>query len=227
MFKSIVWSSTIDYPNQVSTVLFVGTCNWRCEYCYNRNLINNKSIDFDTEILPRLLDRKDFINHIVISGGECTCYNELENVIDKLIDNGFIIGIHTNGSNPKMLKKILPKISFVGMDIKCIDKHIDDFNTSSNMPYLHECGESIFALIESNKEYEFRTTLYPKYFNSIKEIQLIAVYLKNLGARKYVLQEYMNDFDKTLPHPYSKDYILKIVKECNKIIPTELKGYIE
>ena len=34
-------ASTIDYPNVISTVLFVGKCNWNCDFCYNRNLGSN------------------------------------------------------------------------------------------------------------------------------------------------------------------------------------------
>lgn len=207
-FKSIVWASTIDYPNEVSTVLFVGTCNWDCQYCYNNNLKNKPDIDFETEILPRLIDRKGFVNHIVISGGECTIYPELESVIDTLKNNGFKVGIHSNGSRPKVIQNILPKIDFIGMDIK---------TSGSNL-------ESAAMTVNSNTEYEFRTTLYPKYI-SINNCNIIARELKYIvGAKEWVLQQYTNEFNKQLINPYSKEEILKILEKCNKIIPTKLKG---
>ena len=68
-------ASTIDYPNEICTVLFVGKCNWNCEFCYNTNLVSETNIDFDKDILPKLLKRKNFINHVVISGGEISCYH--------------------------------------------------------------------------------------------------------------------------------------------------------
>lgn len=224
MFKSVVWASTIDYPDQVATVLFVGNCNWSCEYCHNVNIKNNKSIDFKSEILPRLLDRKDFIDHVVISGGECTCYTSLTEVIDILINNEFTVGIHTNGTNPKMLRKIIDNISFIGMDIKC-SNYKKYFNL--NEQELDNIKESIDVILNSDIEYEFRTTLFPKFFENKYDVFDIAKKLKKYGVEKYVLQEYVNDFNTSLINPWSKNYILEITKECNKIIKTELKGYIE
>lgn len=219
-FKSVVWSSTIDYPNEVSTVLFVGTCNWDCEYCYNKTLNKNKDIDFQTQILPRLIDRKAFVNHVVISGGECTLYPELEETINILIENGFIVGIHTNGSKPEIIKKILPKIKFIGMDIK------SDFNTCCSFFSLKETQNahlSMLIIIGSNIEYEFRTTLYPIYCNPIN-CETLAIELAMIGVKEWILQEYTNDFNNKLVKPYNKDYIKLIIDDCNKIIPTRLKG---
>lgn len=223
MFKSVVWSSTIDYPNQVSTVLFVGICNWDCKYCYNRNLINNQAIDFNQQILPKLIDRKTFINHIVISGGECTCYDGIGGVIKKLKEKGFIVGIHTNGSNFTMLKKIIHNIDFIGMDIKTstISRYEKISNSKINFSLL--C-ESVKFIIESNIQYEFRTTLYPLYVN-IYDCIMIAKLLKELNADKYVLQQYDNTFGDNNVKPYSITYLRDVQKQCNKIIPTILKGW--
>lgn len=224
MFKSVVWASTIDYPEQVATVLFVGNCNMSCEYCHNANLKDSKSIDFESEILPRLLDRKDFVDHVVISGGECTCYASLPPVIKTLVDNGFKVGIHTNGTNPNMLLGIIDNISFVGMDIKCSDyiKHLH----FSDIELMH-VYQSIELIIKSSIAYEFRTTLYPPYFESANDVVRIAKMLKDFGIKEYVLQEYSNEFDKSLIEPFRKSYILEIVGKCNKIINTKLKGHIE
>jgi pyruvate formate lyase activating enzyme len=216
-FKSVVWSSTIDYPNEVSTVLFVGTCNWDCEYCYNKSLKDNDDIDFQTQILPRLIDRKDFVNHVIISGGECTLYPELEETIDCLLNNGFIVGIHTNGSKPNVIEKILPKISFVGMDIK--GEYISCYSATS----VSNIDSSIYLINKSGIKSEFRTTLYPLYCN-LNSCKKTAKELKNMNVSEWVLQEYTNEFNKELIPPYDKDYILQIVRECNKILPTRLKG---
>ena len=219
-FKSVVWSSTIDYPNEVSTVLFVGTCNWDCEYCYNKNLNKNDDIDFKAQILPRLLNRKDFVNHIVISGGECTLYPELEETINILVENGFIVGIHTNGSKPEIIKKILPKIKFIGMDIK--GDYIL-YNTITSIWEVAQVYHSIYLINKNSIQSEFRTTLYPLYCN-IENCKMIAKELKNMNVKEWVIQEYTNDFNKNLINPYSKDYIRCIISECNKILPTKLKG---
>jgi pyruvate formate lyase activating enzyme len=219
-FKSVVWSSTIDYPNEVSTVLFVGTCNWDCEYCYNKSLNKNRNIDFKKQILPRLLDRKDFINHVIISGGECTLYSDLEETIDILNENGFIVGIHTNGSKPEVITRILPKIKFVGMDIK---GDIDIYKTIAPTIDILKVISSIEIISRSNIQSEFRTTLYPK-FCTLETCTNMVSMLRFLGVKEWILQEYTNDFNKGLISPYSKECISQIIKVCNKILPTRLKG---
>ena len=50
--------------------------------------------------------------------------------INLLYDNGFTIGIHTNGYTPEILEKIIGKIDYVGMDIK------NDFDN-----YDKNCGK--------------------------------------------------------------------------------------
>ena len=39
MIKSVIWSSMIDYPDNVCTTLFTGVCNFDCEFCYNKGLL--------------------------------------------------------------------------------------------------------------------------------------------------------------------------------------------
>ena len=218
MIKSIIWASMLDYPEQVSTTLFVGTCNWDCKYCHNKKIVDLEVIDFEIDVLPTLIERKDFINHVVISGGECTYWNKLIDVITTLKDLGFKIGIHTNGSNPKMLKSIINQIDYIGMDIKTSkNKYNQSVNCFVN---YNDILESIKIITESNVKYEFRTTLYPLHVNILDCCQ-IAKLLSDLGANKYVLQQY-KPIDDT--KPYSKEYVNYVVNECNAYIETIVRG---
>ena len=185
MVKSVIWSSMIDYPENVCTTLFTGVCNFDCEFCYNRGLLKEKEMDFEKEILPKLLDRKEFIDHVIISGGECTVHPDFERIVNILYDNGFKIGIHTNGYTPEILEKVIDKLDYIGM------------------------------------EYEFRTTVYPKYINQDNVVN-IAKYLKEVGSKNYVLQNYF-DYNKTVI-PYSKEKMLEIKDECCKYLPTTVRG---
>ena len=222
MFKSIVWSSTIDYPEQISTVLFVDICNWKCSFCHNYNLNDNNSIDFQKDILPKLIDRKEFINHIIISGGECTLYPKLIDIIKQLKGNGFVVGIHTNGSNPTFLKEVIPLIKFVGMDIKT-SKSKYNLITQTDVDYTYII-KSIELIVKSGINYDFRTTVYPKYVD-LNDCLEIANLLCQFKANKYVLQQYDNSFDKSMIEPYPIKYLKEIQTECNKIIPTFIKGW--
>ena len=124
MVKQVIWSSMIDYPKKISTVIFLDKCNLNCEYCYNRELYNMKTLDFNIDILPKLLERKDFINHIILSGGECTINKEFQEILYILYEKGFKIGLHTNGTRPDIIEKNIQKISFLGIDVKTtLDKY--------------------------------------------------------------------------------------------------------
>lgn len=221
MIKSVVWTSMLDYPKEISTTLFIGECNWNCEYCHNKDLVKLSNINFKNEILPKLLKRKEIIKHVVLSGGECTCYNKINELIKVLKQNNFIIGIHTNGSNPNILKENIDKINYIGMDIKTskekyylIIKEQLDFNLII---------DSMKLIIKSNVKYEFRTTLYPKYVNTNDCIK-IAQLIKNLGGNNYVIQQFNNcNVENYNVIPYSTEEIIKIKYECDKIIPTIIR----
>lgn len=221
MIKSIIWSSMIDYPDNVCTTMFTGVCNFDCEFCYNRGLLKEKELDFEKEILPKLLERKDFINHIIISGGECTFHKDFEKIVNILHENGFIIGIHTNGYAPEILEKVIGKIDYIGMDIK------NDFNnynkiTRTNVD-IEKIKRSVNLILDKKIKYEFRTTVYPKYVNAENVIE-IAKYLKDVGAKRYVLQNYF-DHNKTVI-PYSSEKLREIQQKCNEYLPTSVRGII-
>lgn len=219
MIKSVIWSSMIDYPDNICTTLFTGVCNFNCEFCYNRGLLNEKELDFEKEVLPKLLERKEFINHIIISGGECTFHKDFEKYINILHDNGFVIGVHTNGYKPEILERIIDKIDYIGMDIK------NDFNNYDEITQIkvdvEKVKKSANIILNSGINYEFRTTVYPKYVNTENVLE-IAKYLKEIGAKKYVLQKYF-DHDKSVI-PYSNEKMNEMCEECNEIIPTTLRG---
>ena len=118
MISSVMWSSLIDYPENICTILFISGCNFDCEFCYNKQFFNNNALDFEKNIFPNLIERKNFINHIIISGGECTISPDFCEIVDKLYENEFKIGIHTNGSRPDLILRVMKKLDYVGMDIK-------------------------------------------------------------------------------------------------------------
>lgn len=219
MVKSVIWSSMIDYPDNICTTLFTGVCNFDCEFCYNKGLLKEKELDFENVILPKLLDRKDFIDHVIISGGECTVHEDFEKYLNILYDNGFTIGIHTNGYTPEILERIINKIDYVGMDIKNDFEHYDDI--TQRKIDVEKIKRSIDILLKSGKNYEFRTTVYPKYVDTENVIE-IAKYLKEVGAKKYVLQKYF-DHDKSVI-PYSNEKMNEMKDECCKILPTVMRG---
>ena len=74
-FGGIQLLTTLDYPENIATTLFVDGCNMRCEFCHNSTMVLGKTTKYDErDILNKLKSRKDKINHVVITGGEPTIY---------------------------------------------------------------------------------------------------------------------------------------------------------
>jgi len=220
MIKHVIWASMIDYPGVTCTVLFTGNCNFKCAYCYNKSLALAEDKNFDENILPTLIERKDFVDHVIISGGEPTVDPDFDYIVDKLYENGFKIGLHTNGTTPEKLEKHIKKLTYIGMDIK---SSLKKYNSVAGVNVdIDKIKQSIKIILDSGIQYEFRTTLFPKDVHK-EDVLEIATMLKSLGAQKYHLQQfYPVNGAENIPS-YSLDTINEFACECNKIIPTILK----
>jgi pyruvate formate lyase activating enzyme len=174
VFKSIIWNSSIDYQDNLATVLFTGGCNFSCEYCHNKDLVHLPDIDFDKEILPKLINRKSFINHVLITGGEPLIHKELKSYIIKLKQNGFFVGINTNGAEHKFLNELIPLIDYVGLDIKT---SLDKYNnfTDEKSDYIYSIVKNILS---SGIDYDFRTTLYPQLVSKEDCVKIASMLFK-------------------------------------------------
>ncbi|MBW2085504.1 MAG: radical SAM protein, partial [Deltaproteobacteria bacterium] len=73
--KGFLESSFLDWPGQVSSVIFLAGCNFRCPFCHNYGLVLNPdeypTLDWDV-IKARLKVFHNWIDGVVISGGEPT-----------------------------------------------------------------------------------------------------------------------------------------------------------
>ena len=168
MFKGVIWSSTLDFPGKVSTVLFAGACNWSCAYCHNKAMMGIPSLD--TDLLIDSINKRRFslgqdLNTIVISGGEPSVYGgKMLSVIRRLYNAGYELGIHTNGSNPRFIATVLPYISFIAMDIKTDPNKYSNFKSISKMfGTTKSILKSIALVAECGKPHEFRTTMSKQY----------------------------------------------------------------
>lgn len=220
MIKHVIWSSMIDYPKEVSAVLFTGKCNFDCSYCYNKTLKEQQNKNFKEEILPKLLKRKDFVNHVIISGGEPTIDENFDSMVEELYNLGFTIGIHTNGSNPDVIKRNIDKIEYFGVDVKTSEKKYND--VAGVKVDFSKINESIDLILNHNKKYEFRTTLFPKYVN-LEDVLIIAKYLKEKGVKTYHIQQFYQVNTAEDFTPYKPEELNEMQRESSKIINTVLK----
>ncbi len=181
-------TSFIDYPEKTSAIIFTRGCNFRCRYCHNPELVDPDKYFpeiAESEILSFLRKRKGILDGVVITGGEPTIYADLPEFIDKIRSLGYTIKLDTNGTNFKMLEKLVKeeKVDYVAMDIK---HHLEKYSDITGM-YNDDIKKSIEFLLANNVPYEFRSTILPKFFTK-KDFHNIGNLIK--GAKKYYLQQF-------------------------------------
>lgn len=164
--------SFIDWEEKTAAVIFTNGCNFRCGYCHNPSLVlpqlRDKTNDLnEIEIFDYLKSRKNWLDGVVVTGGEPTIHNDLEDFLTKIKKIGYEIKLDTNGSNPKLLTQLINKklIDFIAMDIKTLlqkEKYLEI--TKSKIPNLiYKINKSIAIIRNSNIKYQFRTTVTPNY----------------------------------------------------------------
>ena len=203
-------TTLLDYPGKLASIIFTGGCNMNCPFCHNSELITlpKEGRIFEEEVLFHLQKRRSTLEGLVITGGECTLQKDLKDFCKKVKDLGYLIKIDTNGTAPQVIKDLVADglIDYVAMDIK-----------NSKVKYKATCGlekldlnkiqETIDFLMARNVDYEFRTTVIPKFHNK-KDMEEIGVWLR--GAKALYLQAFKTSDavrDKSLTEPNKEDLL--------------------
>jgi len=177
----IVHNSLIDWEGKIVSVIFTKCCNFRCGYCHNPNLVlpeliqKTEDIAVD-EVLAVLEERREWIDGVVVSGGEPTIHADLPEFLGRLKAMGLTIKLDTNGTNPPMLGYLIENrlIDFVAMDIKTITEESEyAMVTGCHMPGITGLvKKSVRLLRGSGIQYQFRTTVIPGFHSEEKIARL-------------------------------------------------------
>ena len=179
--------SSADYPDALAAVVFCQGCPWRCGYCHNPHLISARGDDERdfARILSWLVSRRGLLDAVVFSGGEPTAQAELSSAIDAVRALGFMVGLHTGGAYPRRLAKVLPKLDWVGIDVKA---PVADYSTVTGIP-----GSGLTALTsldlvrDAGAAYEVRTTVHPA-LTPPATLERLAQELAARSVERWVLQ---------------------------------------
>ena len=211
--------STLDYPGQLSAVIFCQGCPNHCVYCHNPEFIPYKSsslVNFN-EVFDFLSSRRGLLDAVVFSGGEPLVQDGLLSAMEQVKSLGYLIGLHTSGANPRKLREVLPYTDWVGLDIKTV------FNKYDTMTGRVNSGDialaSLDILLSSNIEYEIRTTVDTRYI-SFDDLCSIAQMLSERSVTKWVLQECIlrGDHDEHIALPNNDE-----IDKLREIIDIEIR----
>jgi len=209
--------SFVDFPRTLSAVIFTCGCNFNCWYCHNADLIKCTDSQYDIEKIFKFLEsRYDFLEGVVISGGEPTLQADLSDVIKRIKNLGFKVKLDTNGSNPQVLKDLLSEnvLDYVAMDIKNSIKNYAKTICVKATPQFYETKikESIEILKNCNIDYEFRTTFSPEIsLDDISKIAKLVKRCKNFYLQKYNSPEHLDQICQpiSMPTTTSKPIIMQ------------------
>jgi len=208
-------TTLLDFPDTISAIIWTNDCNFRCPFCYNKNLVFGKAESIpEKEIISFLEKRKGLIEGIVISGGEPFLQKDLIDFIKRVKNIGYLIKIDTNGSFPLKIKQLFDEelIDYISMDIKAPKNKYNQLS-GVNVAIL-KIEKSIELIKDRAPNYEFRTTFVPKLLKKEDVIE-IGKWLE--GAEKYYLQQFKNnpplvssEFNDIAPYP--KEYVIETLE---------------
>ena len=188
--KALQQASVIEYPGHIADVVYVGGCNLRCPYCYNVDLVlrPQELPDLDqAQVLAGLHKRSNFVDGLVVTGGEPTLQVDLPAFLTTAKNLGLAVKLDTNGYLPEVLQKCLEAslVDYVAMDVK-----------TSFARYALAAGVSVEAerlvrsvslLLGSAIDYEFRTTVASDLVD-LADIRAILGVIS--GAKRFYLQAF-------------------------------------
>lgn len=182
--------TTTDYVGHLSCVVWFVKCNFRCQYCYNDDLVYSKEGNYSLDdCLVFLKSRIGLLDAVVLSGGEATVHNLIPfcKEIKKL---GFKIKLDTNATNIKQIKKLIEEnlIDYMAIDFKATkDKFYEVTKTNKYDDFI----ENIKYLIHISFDFELRTTIHSKLL-TITDINSMISVLEDLEYKNtYYLQNYL------------------------------------
>ena len=191
--KGLVETSFVDWPGLIAAVVFLGRCNFRCPYCHNHELV----LAPETlpgrppgEVLDQLKPLADWLDGVVITGGEPTLTPGLDQLCRLFKEEGFKVKLDTNGSRPEVIRELTRAglIDAVSMDLKApLSDEVLHRRLAGVAANLTAIQASIDLLLASGLEVEFRTTIVPGLLTE-EHLKIMAGQIK--GARRWKLNHF-------------------------------------
>lgn len=222
-FAGFIKTTLLDWDGMVACTVYLPGCNFLCPFCHNKELVlhpeENQLIEEST-ILEFVEENSDFLDGVVISGGEPTLNPDLHRFIKELRSRGMKIKLDTNGSRPDVLEDLLGAgmLDYVAMDVKAT---LDDrYALAAGKDVdLEALKRSIGIIIDSSVDHEFRTTVVPHIVRD-EDMESIAESVK--GARRYCLQQFRPkvtlDDNLSVLDPYKESKILDMARRVKPFV---------
>jgi pyruvate formate lyase activating enzyme len=184
--------TSIDFPGQLSAVVWVQGCPWRCGYCHNPHLQSRDALAAGSRPWPDVVSwlgrRVGLIDAVVFSGGEPTIDAGLRGAMEEVRALGLAVGLHTGGIYPRRLAEVLPLVDWVGVDVKAPLSRPELLDEVVGVPAVADhVARSLAEVLLSGVKFECRTTAHPAYLAE-PDLLSLAAELSLLGVQNYAVQ---------------------------------------
>ena len=220
----IIDISTKDIPHRSCMVIFTVGCNFKCEFCHNKYLLQlNIGREYEIRGLIDKIKTNLLVSGVSITGGEPTLQSDLLELCKEIQKTDKYLSIDTNGSNPEVIKTITPFIHRVALDLKSPPNPEKLERITGGKVDFDKILETIeFLNSQKDIDFEIRTTYVGKLLDS-NDIDEIINLLRNVRFNgNFVLQQYQyfegvgEEFKKIFSKP-EHDVLLKLLKPYKEI----------
>ena len=219
MEYSVTVTSSIEYPKNMSFVIFLAKCPLRCPYCSNSEILEEGTEISLEEIYEKIDDSAMFMDAVVVSGGEpLVQYEDVIEIFKYVRKIGLKTKLDTSGVYPDRLREVLDLglVDYVAMDVKApFDKYKEVINA--------DIGDKVKESMEIVNEYdditlECRTTYCPKLLTEEDLFKIV----EEVDCDLYTIQQFRNRcvLDESLaeaeePNPHDMEDIARRIKEAH------------
>lgn len=185
-------TTLIDFEGRVASIVFLGGCNFRCRVCHAGGLVIDPSVMAPVhleDIMAHVTDPDNWIDGVVVSGGEPTLHPGLPVLIERFKTAGLDVKLDTNGTHPDMLRRLIDDsmLDYVAMDVKApLDERYAE--VAGVTVDLETIRRSIEMVRTGEVPGELRTTVAPGLVD-IADVRTIAE-RDIAGTPLYILQKH-------------------------------------
>ncbi|MCL2474250.1 MAG: anaerobic ribonucleoside-triphosphate reductase activating protein [Alphaproteobacteria bacterium] len=198
--------SLLDFPGEVACIVWVSSCNLRCVYCHNPDVVLKKGTKTEEDLFDFLNKRTGKLSAVVFSGGEATLASDITDVIRRVKSMGFKVKLDTNGALPDVISSLLSDnlLDSVALDFKAPDYKISSVVGSQiNPEFVSNFWQSCDLLIQHSKlnplfSFEIRTTLSPDILSEEDIASMMSALDEVSYSGTYWLQNIVSFGEKTL-----------------------------
>lgn len=188
----IIDISTKDIPGKASMVLFTVGCNFKCDYCHNKYLLQpDIGKNYQIEELVRIIESNSLVSGVSITGGEPTLQNDLLELCKEIKKIGKYISIDTNGYNTDKIKAVIPFVNRIALDLKGPlnqDKYESITRVTLNLVNINQTID--FLNTQEGIDFEIRTTYLENILTPEDFGDIIYSLKKREFKGNFVLQQY-------------------------------------